>query len=426
MMLANKRTVMALNLLVVIIGLPVIGRSDVVMDWNVIATGTASAAGKNPVEQSRIYAMTHASIHDALNAIDRRNKPYVLNRRAEPGASPDAAVAAAARDVLVAQLPAQQMNLDAAYATSLGRIADGPAKTRGISIGQAAAAAILALRSADGSSAPMPYTPGTGPGVWQPTPPAFPPAVLPGWGNVTPFTLTSGAQFRPDPPRLFNLTSAAYARDYNEVKSIGELNSATRTNDQSVIAMFWYEGSPTAWNRIARVVATDRRLDLWESARLFGLLNFAMADGFIAGFDAKYVYNFWRPITAIRAGETDDNRRTAANPSWASFLVTPASPDYPSTHSVLGVAAAEVMARFFGDDTIRFTMTSGPPFAGFTRSYTSFSQAAHENADSRVYAGIHYRTATTDGLKMGRKIGRYTFLHSLRPARHEGDVRRRD
>ncbi|MGH9934841.1 MAG: vanadium-dependent haloperoxidase, partial [Blastocatellia bacterium] len=422
---ANEK-VRSLLIPIFIIGLAVISRADVVIDWNVIGVNAASAAGKNPIEQSRIYAMTHAAIHDALNAIDRRNKPYALNRRAEPGASPEAAVAAAARDVLVAQLPTQQSNLDAAYATSLSSIADGPAKTNGVAIGQAAAAAILALRSADGSAAPAPYTPGTGPGAYQLTPPDFAPAVLPAWGGVTPFALISGAQFRPARPEFFDLTSAEYADDYTEVKSIGELNSATRTAEQSQIARFWYEGSPNGWNRIARVVSARQELDPWQNARLFGLLNFAMADGFIAGFDAKYHYNFWRPITAIRAGETDDNPATVADPAWTAFLITPASPDYPSTHSILGAAAAEALTRFFGTDTIDFTTTSGAPFPGITRSYRSFSQAAQENADSRVYAGIHYRTACSDGLKMGRKIGLHTFLNSLRPVIYDFDVCLRD
>src|SRR5262245_33364984 len=263
-----------------IIGLTIVSRADVVIDWNVIATNAAFAAGKNALEQSRIYAMAHAAIHDALNAIDRRYKTYALDRRAEPNASPEAAVAAAAHDVLVAQLPTQQATLDAAYAASLAG-------------------------SADGSTAPMPYTPRNEPGAYQLTPPNFAPAVLPGWGSVTPFALKSGAQFRPAPPKFFDLTSAEYASDYNEVKAVGELNSATRTAEQSEIARFWYEGSPNEWNRIARVVAAQRGLDTWRNARLFGLLNFAMADGFIAGFDSKYFYNFWRPITAIRAGATD-------------------------------------------------------------------------------------------------------------------------
>jgi hypothetical protein len=412
---ANKK-VRGLLIPIFIIGLTIVSRADVVIDWNVIATNAAFAAGKNSLEQSRIYAMTHAAIHDALNAIDRRYKLYALDRRAEPNASPEAAVAAAARDVLVAQLLTQKETIDAAYAASLAGIADGPAKTNGVAIGQAAAAAILALRSADGSTDPMPYTPGTAPGAYQLTPPNFAPAVLPGWGAVTPFALKSGAQFRPAPPKFFDLTSAEYAADYNEVKAVGELNSATRTAEQSEIARFWYEGSPNGWNRIARVVATQRGLDPWRNARLFGLLNFAMADGFIAGFESKYLYNFWRPITAIRAGATDNNPATVADPAWSAFLVTPAAPDYPSTHSVLGAAAAETLARFFGADTISFTTTSGAPFPGITRSYTNFSQAAQENADSRVYAGIHFRAACRDGLIQGTWVGRYVFEHALRPA----------
>jgi hypothetical protein len=238
-------------------------RADVVTDWNVIATTAIPAGGLNfpAITGSRILAMTHAAIHDALNAIDRRYKPYAMDRLAEPGASPEAAVAAAAHDVLVAQIPAQQATLDAAYASSLAGIPDGEAKTRGVAIGQAAAAAILALRIADGSNAPMPYTPGTGQGAWQPTPPAFLPAALPGWGQVTPFALSRGAQFRPARPSYFDLTSVEYAADYNEEKSIGDAGSATRTAEQSEIAWFWYEGSPFGWNRIARNVLAQRSLD---------------------------------------------------------------------------------------------------------------------------------------------------------------------
>src|SRR5215510_7989321 len=220
-------------------------RADVVTDWNAIANTTVFTGGLNfpAIQGSRILAMTHAAIHDAVNAIDRRYKPYAMDRLAEPGASPEAAVAAAAHDVLVAQLPTQQATLDAAYAASLASIPEGAAKTRGVAIGQAAAAAILALRSADGSNAPIPYTPGTGPGVWQPTPPPLLPAALPGWGQVTPFALTGGAQFRPAVPKYFDLTSAEYTADYKEEKSIGDVNSTTRTAEQSEIAKFWYEGS---------------------------------------------------------------------------------------------------------------------------------------------------------------------------------------
>jgi hypothetical protein len=393
-------------------------QADMVTEWNVTATTAAAAPIKNGILQTRIYAMTHAAVHDALNAIDRRYQPYVFETQTNSDASPDAAVAAAAHDVLIHELPlTQHPLLDAAYTNSLSGIPDGAAKNAGIAIGQAAAAAIIALRSTDGSDAPMPYTPGSGPGVWIPTPPAFLPAVLPGWGNVTPFALNSGAQFRMNPPNFFDLTSKKYTADYNEVKSIGEVNSLSRTAEQSQIAQFWYEASAQGWNRITRIVSAQENLDLWENARLFGLMNFALADGYIANFDAKYVYNFWRPVTAIQAGDTDGNDDTVADPGWTSFLVTPNIPDYPSAHSTVGAAAAMVLARFFGDDQVPFTTTSGAPFPGITRSFESFSNAAEENADSRLFAGIHFRTACTDGVQQGKKVGRFVFNHFLKPVK---------
>jgi PAP2 superfamily len=345
-------------------------QADMVTDWNVIATNTAAAPLTNGVLQTRIFAMTHAAIHDAVNAINRRYQPYALDMQASLNASPEAAVSAAAHDVLVHELPAiQKPLLDAAYTNSLSGIPDGAAKNAGIAIGQAAAAAIIALRSSDGANAPMPYTPGSGPGVWIPTPPGFLPASLAGWGNVTPFTLRSGAQFRLDPPEYFDLTSEEYTADYNEVKSVGEVNSPSRTAEQSQIAAFWYEPSAQGWNRLTRVVSARHNLDLWENARLFALVNFALADAYIAHFDSKYLYNFWRPVTAIRAGDTDGNPDTAPDPAWTPFLVTPSIPDYPSGHSTAGGAAAMALARFFGQDQVPFTTTSGPPFPGITRSF---------------------------------------------------------
>ena len=232
---------------------------------------------------------------------------------------------------------------------------------------------------------------------------------------MTPFTLRSGSQFRLEPPEYFDLTSEEYVADYNEVKEIGEALSSTRTADQSLIAQFWYEGSGQAWNRITRIVSAQRGLDLWETARLFGLVNFALADGYIAHYDTKYTYSFWRPVTAIRAGDTDGNDATVADPAWTSFLVAPNIPDYPSGHSTVGAAAAMVLAQFFRDDRVSFTATSGAPFPGITRSFASFSHAAAENAESRVLAGIHFRTACTDGVRLGRKVGRFVLNHSLKP-----------
>jgi hypothetical protein len=359
--------------------------------------------------------MVHAAIHDALNSIDPRFQTYTEGPQADPAASPAAAIATAARDVLVNQFSTQQADFNSAYLASLALIPDGPAKANGIAAGQAAAARILALRNSDGSAAAnIPYAQAPGLGIWEPTLPGLLPPILPGWGTVTPFVLKSGEQFRPDTPDYFDLASVEYANNYNEVKSVGDLNSVVRTPEQSEIARFWYEGSPVGWNRIVRIVSAQSSLSIWENARLFALVNLAMADGFIAGFNIRYHFNFWRPFTAIRAGDIDGNPQTAGDSGWNTYLVTPAIPDYPSTHSVLGAAAAEVLARFFGTDYISFSTTSGAPFAGITRSFTSFSQAARENADSRVFAGIHFRTACVDGVKIGEKIGKFAFKHSLR------------
>ena len=365
-------------------------------------------------------------------------RTYALTGDTDPGASADAAVATAAHDALVGLIPvgalpfagfgslSQQTAaidfVNATYATDIATIPDGPGKTRGIAVGHAAAVAILARRSTDGATAFVPYTPGTNPGDWQPTPNPIPfdppaagdrlPAVLPWWGSVPPFVLRSADQFETDGPPA--LGSELYATDYNEVQAVGNKVSAVRTSDQEQIARFWFEGSATGWSRIARVVADARALDSWERARLLALVNVAMADGFISGWADKYRFNFWRPVTAIRVGDTDGNDRTIADAGWESLLNTPALPDYPSTHSVLGAAAAEVLRRFFDDDDVAFTVTSGAPFAGLTRSFTSFSQAAQENGDSRVYAGIHFRSAVVDGIDQGKRIGRFVFTHSFR------------
>lgn len=395
----------------------------------------AAIGGQNGIVQTRTLAMVHAAIHDAVNTLDARYQRYTYTGPLLPGGSPEAAIAAALHGVLVGVTPdfgnaAQQAAALAAanadYAASLAVIPDGAAKADGIAAGHAAAAAILALRTGDGAVlAAIPYVPLSGPGFWQPTPNPFPanplggisflPAILPGWGNVTPFALNDGTQFRPDGPPV--LDSAEYAEAYNEVKSVGAQFSTARTEEQSEIARFWYEGSQVGWNRIARNVAANRGLDLWEQARLLALVNIGMADGFIAGWNTRFHYNFWRPVTAIRAGDTDGNPDTAADPGWNTYLNTPAIPDYPSTHSALGAAAAEVLARFFDNDEIAFVTTSGAPFAEITRQFSSFSQAAQENADSRVYAGIHFRTACRDGLKLGSKIGKFTVGHILQPLR---------
>lgn len=423
-----------LLLLLVVLAWPATARADAILRWNETAVRAATAAGLensfgcvDPLHESRMYAMTHVAVHDALNAIERRFEPYAFHGRASGRTSAVAAAAAAARSVLVAllpQLPADPLLgltpaagvdvVEEAYAAELAAIPEGPAKQRGVAVGEAAAAAILALRSADGSDATFldfGYVPGGEPGDFQFIPgyPLF--AAAPGWGNVTPFVLRSSSQFRPRRP--YDVRSKKYAADFNEVKSLGALNSTTRTGEQAEIAMFWVEGSPVGWNRIARIVSRRAGLDLWEHARLFALLNLASADAYIADFANKYLYEFWRPITAIRAADTDGNPQTIADPLWDSLVPSPPAPDHPSGHSGQGAAMAEVLARFFGD-SVRFRTTSAT-LPGVTRSFSSFSEAAQENADSRIYIGFHFRLATIEGLELGRKIGRATYRHELRP-----------
>jgi hypothetical protein len=341
--------------------------------------------------------MAHVAMHDALNAIDRRYEPYAYDAVAPRGASPEAAVAVAAHDVLVARILNQKALLDAALASALAAVPDGQAKVDGFATGRAAAAAIVALCEKDGSKDIMPYTPGEGLGVWRPTPPTFAPPIGVGLGKVTPFTTSRGAQLELLKPAYFNLRGAEYAADYNEVKSIGGAGSRTRAAEQSEIARFWYEPSPGVHVRLTRELVVTRKLDPWQSARLFALLHVACADCLITGYRAKYRYNFWRPVTAIRNGANDGNPQTAGDPKWNSYLDTPSHPEYPSLHAVLCAAWAEILARFFGTDQVSFAITSAKPYPGIKRSFTSFSQAAQEASDSRVYAGVHFRGSCREG-----------------------------
>jgi hypothetical protein len=313
----------------------------------------------------------------------------------------DAAVAAASREVLLALLPDQAAFVNEAYNRALAGIVDGPGKNGGIFTGQAAARATLARRQGDGSesgSQPV-YVPKPGPGEYQFTPP-FNFAAQPGWGRVKPFIIDLEDHALEGP---LPLSSMQYARDFDYVKEIGRIASRTRTPEQSEIAKFWYEDSTLGWNRIANIALRERRLDAFSAARVLALVNFAMADGFIAGFDAKYKFRFWRPETAIQQAGTDGNPRTEPDPAWSPFLVTPPVPDYPSTHTVLGWAAAEVLIEALGN-RVRYTTTS-LTLPGVTRSYRGFSEAAEENGLSRIYAGIHFGDAVKAGRRQGRSIG---------------------
>ena len=392
-----------------LLAVTVVGRASVdeVARWNQVATDATIAAKTNPLAESRIFAILHVAIHDAVNAVDPRYEPYQPRTSPAPaGASAEAAIAGAAHATLVALLPDSKATFDAALEETLRTITDEPRRTAGLEVGRTAAAAILTARQNDGENRTVEYTPGTKPGDYRPTAPDFKPAALVQWGSVTPFVLKSADQFRcPEPPAV---NSSRALADLEEVKAIGGSKSATRTAEQSEIGRYWYESSPQGWNRIAREVLAARQFDMWENARLFALLNLALADGYIAGFDSKYFYNYWRPVTAIREGGDSE---------WLSCLPTPPVPDYPSTHTVEGAAAAAVLARFFNTDFISFSMTSGAPYPGITRKFWSFSEAARENGASRILCGIHFSTAVNAGYIQGERIGEWAFENALRPAK---------
>jgi hypothetical protein len=379
-------------------------KADEVTRWNRLATDVAAAGHTDPLTESRTFAMLHIAVHDAVNTVEPGYERYVRTLPDLKGGSAPVAAAVAAHDTLVALMPSGRQVFDAALDEALRVAGKSDATERGVAAGRAAAHAVIDKRNLDGSARSATYAPVTRPGGYRPTPPDLTPAWMVQWGEVKPFVLRSPAQFRPEPPPAVNEKRAL--ADVDVVKAIGAKDGSTRTDEQSEIARFWYENSTQGWNRIARTVAETRDLDLHESARLFALLNMALADGYVAAFDAKYHYAYWRPVTAIRVMGDGD---------WLSYLSTPPIPDYPSGHTVEGAAAASVLARFFGTDLVPFKVTSGDPYPGIERTYWSFSEAARENGASRVLAGIHFPTAVTVGYAQGETVGTWVFEHALRP-----------
>jgi membrane-associated phospholipid phosphatase len=399
--------------------------ADVVLEWNQLLLNAVKANGGAPFTFSRNAAIVSAAVYDAVNAIDRSYTPLFADVKAPRGASLEAAAAQAAHDTLAELFPTQQDTFDAALAADLAGIPPGLPRL-GVAVGHEAARQILAWRSTDGSNDPSTYVPGTGPGVWQPTPrpnPNPPPAELPGlpaaapqWATATPFCIPANSAFRPPPQP--GLNSVEYTDAFNEVKSLGARDSTTRTAEQTEIARFWAGAAGTFtsggyWNQIAQDVAARRGNSLVENARLFGLLNVAQADAYFAVWDAKYTYNFWRPVTAIRAADTDGNPDTSPDPGWAPLLVTPNHPSYVSGHSGHSAAAAAVLAAFFGTDAVGFSLTSDSVPGGVTRSFDSFSAAVREVSDARVYAGIHWRFDVAAGEALGYEVGNYVVSHCL-------------
>lgn len=392
--------------------------ADEIIDWNNILFDAVRTNSMSPLPATRISAAMNTAMYDAVNSIARTHHPYHVDMTADPGTSREAAAAQAAHRVLSGMIPANQATYDAALANSLSSVPDGTGKTAGIGLGNTVGAAILALRANDGASAVVPYTPGSQPGDWRPTPPANAAAAAPQWANVTPWAMTSPSQFRnPDGPPA--LDSAEYTAAFNQVKEIGSATSATRTEDQSNIAQFWAGQTGTStppghWNKIARSVAASQGNTLEENARLFALLGIAQADALISNWDNKYHYDHWRPVTAIRAAETDGNPDTQADANWSTFITTPNHPSYSSGHSTVSGASGAVLADFFGTDNISFT-SSAEGFSVPDRTFTSFSQASQEAADSRLYGGIHWSYDNEDALADGRALGHYVFATQAIP-----------
>lgn len=383
--------------------------SDAVLQWNAIALDAIRTDRTAPPLAARDLAILHVAIYDAVNSIDRQYAPYVSYVDVHPRASKEAAVAAAAHDALVALFPSQQTTIDTKYTEALAAITDGAAETDGIAVGKAAAAQILAARNHDGASDSVTYMSGTNPGDWVPAPPGFLSPVLPQWPDVTPFAMTTSSQFLPVAPP--SLTSTEYATALNEVKAIGSTTSTTRTADQTAIAQFWANGPGTStppghWNVVAEIVSQNKGNSLEDNARLFAMLNVSLADAGISCWDAKFEYDMWRPITAIREAETDGNSATTEDAAWTPLLTTPAFPTYSSGHSTFSGAGAAVLKAFFGTDRMSFVLPSETAGAA-DRNFRSFSQAAEESGMSRIYGGIHFSFDNTAGLKSGGQIGRY-------------------
>jgi membrane-associated phospholipid phosphatase len=387
-----------------------------VIDWNQALLSIVNTPGAQPanIQPTRNFAVLHAAIYDAVNSIDRAHEPYLISVRAPRDASEIAAADAAAHTTLLGLYPAQQSSIEATYAGELAKVPDGPAKDHGVRLGERVATDLLAIRAVDGSNviAP-PFTAGTDPGAYRPTPPNLPAPVFTTWGHVTPFVLDSGDQFRPAAPSP--LTSDAYAVGFNEVKSLGSAASTTRTADQTQIGQFWAPPIQNFWNQIAQTEALAHHSDLPTTARLFAALNLSFADSAIALYDAKYTFQLWRPVTAIRLADTDGNPDTAADPNWLPLAGnTAADPSYPGAHSTISAAGADVLASFYGDRQ-HFGVTS-PTLPGVTRSFTSFSATTQEAGLSRIYAGQHTRIDHVAGLALGHDVAGFVLRNALLPA----------
>ena len=387
-------------------------RADVVLDWNATMVSVMNVP---PFPGARFAAITQIAVFEAVNAITGQYEPYLGTIAARQGASPEAAAAAAAHRVLRTYFPGQATVLDAAFATSLSAIADGPAKVDGVAVGEAAAAAMILLRSNDGSAPAESYLPvSSEAGSWQLTGGCGATGgSFAQWGKVTPFALVSASQFRPGPPPL--LTSGEYSKDFLEVQNGGAIDSLTRTPTQTELALFYARLSPVAWaNSAARQVSSAQGRSLAENARALALLNMALNDAAVATFEAKYYFKAWRPETAIHAAEADGNAKTNADVTFVPLVSAPCFPSYPSNHATVSYAAREVLERLYGPGGHDITLSTSL-LPGVTLTYSAFKRITDDVEDARVFGGIHFRFDQDAGAKLGKTLGAYVVKNRLGP-----------
>jgi hypothetical protein len=392
-------------------GPPMSGPPDFsIVNWDSVAMQAFTAAALPPPDGHVIFAYTAIAMYDAVVAIEGGYQPFAVDVDAPADASTDAAVATAAHAVLVHYLPAQQATiLDPAYTAALAGIANGPAKVAGMAVGDAVAARLIAARADDGFRVAVPYTPPNPPipGVWIPTAPTPPIGTY--MKGMRPFALKSADQFRPEGPP--SLTSKQWAEDYNEVKEVGSSTSTVRTADQTLAARFWAEAPVQQAHGALRLFVLDHSLDVVSAARLMAMVGVTFADGLIACFDAKYTYTFWRPVTAIRAGDTDGNDATVGDPTWSPLIGTPNHPEYPSAHSCITPPAGRVIARFLGTDHIALTI---PSLTGLgARYFDKVQDLEYDVTNARIWGGIHYRTSVEVGGQIGKRVEDWILAHNF-------------
>jgi PAP2 superfamily len=395
------------------------GAQNAVVGWHAVMESSVAGSGRKNAVALPYYAYVDVAMYDAVTAIDRRFQPFAVRVDAPGGASEDAAAASAAHDVLVHYFPSQATTLDAALANSLASIADGQSKADGIHVGQAVATQWLALRSGDGLEAPLTYTPGHGPGIWEPVPtypappPNTPPAPVGVWlTQFKPFALVSADQFLADIPPPPPLQSTAWASNFNLTKAYGELNSTVRTAAQTEIGRFWTDDAAAQYSRAFRSLVASHGLSTAAAARLAAMYSVAASDAVTACMNAKYHFAFWRPYTAIHDADTDGNPNTVADPNWIPLAVTPGHPEYPANHGCVTEAVMDALTAFFDTDEIPYSVTSA--VTGTTHSFNSFEDVVTEVDNARIYGGMHYRHSVKQGNRLGRLVTEYMLRHHFK------------